>query len=338
MLRRRVVLGVLAASVCLTLVLGYALYGNPFRYGAETFAVLDLAAEVKKEPCDRAKVLALAETYLRVMAPRECLALTDQYLAACGDWPRLRWPRFTAFKRLSELDKAIAEATLLIDSEPYDFDYWWWRAQANEDAGKLEAAADDYRQALIIEPALTNIPFNLAAVYEKLGRPCDAIWPLEQFLSAHPEHLDNQRVRAQLERYYREPRCQAIRGTGKHTLRFAPGARVIIAEASINGVKGRFVIDTGATFVSLAPHFAKKIGADSAPAVTITMQTANGVSYGRLFHTERVSLGGVTAHRVPAVIMKDGLGDIDGLLGMSFLSRFSVHIDHGAGAMTLSQR
>ena len=79
-------------------------------------------------------------------------------------------------------------------------------------------------------------------------------------------------------------------------------------------------------------------GRGSAKPRCVVKITANGVSYGRLFHTERVSLGGVTAHRVPAVIMKDGLGDIDGLLGMSFLSRFSVHIDHGAGAMTLSQR
>jgi hypothetical protein len=135
-LKRRIVLGAVAASVCLALAVAYALYGNPFRYGAETFAVLDLAAEVKKEPCDRAKVLTLAETYLRVLAPRECLALTDRFFDACGDWPRLRWSRYTAFKRLSEHDKAIDEATRLIGSGPYDFYYWWWRAQANEEAGK----------------------------------------------------------------------------------------------------------------------------------------------------------------------------------------------------------
>jgi hypothetical protein len=37
--------------------------------------------------------------------------------------------QYTAFKRLSDHDKAIDEATRLIDAEPYDFDYWWWRAR-----------------------------------------------------------------------------------------------------------------------------------------------------------------------------------------------------------------
>ena len=79
-LKRRIVLGAVAASVCLALVVAYALYGNPFRYGAETFAVLDLAAEVKKEPCDRAKVLTLAETYLRAATASQSRA-SDRYAA-----------------------------------------------------------------------------------------------------------------------------------------------------------------------------------------------------------------------------------------------------------------
>lgn len=335
--RRTLVVGIVTTAV-LALVVWTWLFGNPLRFGADTFAVRDLAAAVEREPCQKAKVLELAETYLRLGAPRECLALTDGYLSKCGEWPRLRWARFTAHKRLSEYEKAVEEATKLIDSEPYDHDYWWWRAQANEEAGKLEAAADDYRQALIIQPKLTNIPFNLAAVYERLGRPCDAIWPVEQFLSAHPEHLDNRNVQAQLDRYYADEKCKVIRGTGKHTLRFAPNAHVIIAEILVDDVKGRFIVDTGATFVALTPKFAARAGLTSAPSTKIALQTAGGLRFGKLIHTRRVQLGGVAAHRVPAVIMDDDLGGVDGLLGMSFLSRFSVHLDQGTGTLTLSQR
>jgi tetratricopeptide (TPR) repeat protein len=259
------------ASVVIAALMYLALKGNPLRYGKESFEIMDLEASVEKEPCEKDKVLSLAEMYLRAEDPRKCLALSDAYLSKCGDWPRLRWSRYAAFKRLSEYDNAIAEASLLIESSPYDHDYWWWRGQAYEQASRLESAADDYRQALIIEPKLGNIPFNLAAVYEKLGRPCDAIWPLEQFLSTHPEHLDNRRVRAQLDRYYEDSRCAAIRGTGNFTMRFVPGAGVIWAEAKVNGVKGRFIIDTGATLVALTPKFAKKANFDGAMSTKITL-------------------------------------------------------------------
>ena len=41
---------------------------------------LDLAAEVKKEPCDRAKVLTLAETYLRAATASQSRA-SDRCIA-----------------------------------------------------------------------------------------------------------------------------------------------------------------------------------------------------------------------------------------------------------------
>ena len=315
-----------------------ALKGNPLRYGKASFDIMELETAIEKEPCDKQKVLALAEAYLRAEDPRRCLALSTQYADKCGDWPRLRWTRYTAFKRLSQYDKAIAEASLLIESSPYDHDYWWWRGQAHEEAKHFDEAADDYRQALIIEPKLGNIPFNLAAVYDKLGRPCDAIWPLEQFLSTHPEHLDNRRVRTQLDRYYADSKCTAIRGTGSFTVRFAPSANVILAEATVNGVKGRFIIDTGATLVALTPRFAKKADLENAMSTKISLQTAGGLKFGRLFHTEKIQLGGVTAHRVPAVLLEDELGGVDGLLGMSFLSRFSVQLNQQSGTLSLSQR
>ena len=338
--RRRARLTIIGSVAALVIAafMYLALKGNPLRYGKESFEIMELEAAVEKEPCEKDKILTLAEAYLRAEDPRRCLALSTAYLSKCGDWPRLRWSRYSAFKRLSEYDNAVAEASLLIESSPYDHDYWWWRAQVHEQASRLEEAADDYRQALIIEPKLGNIPFNLAAVYEKLGRPCDAIWPLEQFLSTHPEHLDNRRVRAQLDRYYEDSRCAAIRGTGNFTLRFAPGSSVILTDATVNGVKGRFIIDTGATLVALTPKFAKKAHLEGVMSTKITLQTAGGIKFGRLFHTEKIQLGGVIAHRGPAVLIENDLGNADGLLGMSFLSRFGMQLNQQSGTLSLSQR
>jgi hypothetical protein len=37
--------------------------------------------------------------------------------------------------------------------------------------GQLEKAVADFRQSITSEPSLAGIPFNLAASYEKLGKP-----------------------------------------------------------------------------------------------------------------------------------------------------------------------
>jgi predicted aspartyl protease len=62
------------------------------------------------------------------------------------------------------------------------------------------------------------------------------------------------------------------------------------------------------------------------------------VKFGRLFHSEKIELGGVVAHRVPAVLLENELGSADGLLGMSFLSRFTLQLSQQSGTLTLSQR
>jgi aspartyl protease family protein len=59
----------------------------------------------------------------------------------------------------------------------------------------------------------------------------------------------------------------------------------------------------------------------------VEMQTANGTTSATLATVETVKLAGLYASRVPAIIASKSLGDgVDGLLGMSFLSRFTVVI------------
>ena len=66
------------------------------------------------------------------------------------------------------------------------------------------------------------------------------------------------------------------RSTGKkeETIR-RKGANVIKVDASINGVKGTFIIDTGATFVTVKKGFAEKAGIKIA-GERVKLNTANG--------------------------------------------------------------
>ena len=96
---------------------------------------------------------------------------------------------------------------------------------------------------------------------------------------------------------------------------------------TINGVRGNFVLDTGATFVSLKAAFAQKIEQDS----TVRLHTANGIAEGKRGRAATIQLRSLQANDVAVVVQPDGQGTfgegVDGLLGMSFLSRFKVTID-----------
>jgi clan AA aspartic protease (TIGR02281 family) len=99
----------------------------------------------------------------------------------------------------------------------------------------------------------------------------------------------------------------------------------------INSTRGTFILDTGATFVALKSTFAQKakvqINADS----TLRFHTANGMSTGKRGRADTIQLRSLKAKDVAIVVQDDAKGSygpgIDGLLGMSFLSRFKLTID-----------
>lgn len=100
----------------------------------------------------------------------------------------------------------------------------------------------------------------------------------------------------------------------------APDARGhYLAQGAVNGTVVRFLVDTGATAVTLPMSLASRLGVDVALAKPVMVGTANGVVVGRRVTLDRVSLGTLVLYQVDA-ILQDGLGE-HALLGMSFLSR-----------------
>lgn len=103
------------------------------------------------------------------------------------------------------------------------------------------------------------------------------------------------------------------------------------SEALINGKKVNVLVDTGATGVAISQSVADKLNLKSLDAIRTS--TANGNSVGYMVRLESVTLGGVTARDVGAMIAPGLDGDV--LLGMSFLGRMDVRLFKGE--MTIKQ-
>jgi len=103
---------------------------------------------------------------------------------------------------------------------------------------------------------------------------------------------------------------------------------------TVNGVSVRFLVDTGATMISLGANDARRIGLDFNRGQKGMTQTANGQSVVSKIQLDTVRIGDVTLHNVDALIHQTEMPMA--LLGMSFLNRMEMQRD--GSTMTLKKR
>lgn len=306
--------------------------------GALPPEALPLVEALRAEPCNRVKSYELAVTLLRAGAMGETVRRVDTFLQRCEDNDEMRAIKAEALRGLSAWDAAIAEETRLIERLPGAPTHWYWRGSCRASQGVLDGAIEDFRQAFALAPRAMDVPVALADMLERTGQRCEAIAPLEQALQFHPDAANALEVRARVAGLYARSECSGLAGEGRAVIRFAPGAGVITTAARVNQVEApRFVVDTGASYVAISADLARRLGVDYGTWSSVTLQTAGGLRRGRYGRLDEVSVRGVTARRVRAVVV-DELGDIDGLLGMSFLSRFDMSLDPDRGRLSLSAR
>ena len=120
------------------------------------------------------------------------------------------------------------------------------------------------------------------------------------------------------------------------TLLTADAKGHFFANAAINGVTLRFIVDTGASVVTISSGDAKRAGVLYLSGEKVRLQTANGVSAGYRIKLDTVTLGDITLHNVDAVVVEgNSLGGV-GLLGLSFLNRTEMRRD--GDRMSLTRR
>lgn len=92
------------------------------------------------------------------------------------------------------------------------------------------------------------------------------------------------------------------------------------AEAQVDGKAVRFLVDTGATAVSLTLEDARRLGIDTAHLTYgYDVITADGKARAAAVKLASISIAGARVENVDALIIEKGLGA--SLLGMSYLGR-----------------
>lgn len=114
----------------------------------------------------------------------------------------------------------------------------------------------------------------------------------------------------------------------------ADGQGHFFTPGSINGESMRFLVDTGATFISMGAGDARRARIDLNKGTPGMTMTANGVVKVWRVRLANVKVGNITLHDVDATVHQQDMPIV--LLGMSFLNRMEMRRD--GTALTLTQR
>jgi aspartyl protease family protein len=105
------------------------------------------------------------------------------------------------------------------------------------------------------------------------------------------------------------------------------------ADGQVNDQPVRFVVDTGASLVSIPVSEAQRLSLDYQKGQKARMNTANGATTSYMVKLDTVKVGGVTLHGVDAVVI-EGTDFGSPLLGRSFLNRRNMKREGDIMALT----
>ncbi|MBV8908044.1 MAG: TIGR02281 family clan AA aspartic protease [Sphingomonas sp.] len=90
--------------------------------------------------------------------------------------------------------------------------------------------------------------------------------------------------------------------------------------ASVNGVKRRMLIDSGATVTAITTRTARDAGINAGTGLApVVLRTANGAAPAETGKVDELRVGNIVARNI-RIVTAPGLGDLD-VIGMNFLSK-----------------
>ncbi len=294
-----------------------------------------LLEELKRETCDQKSVLDLGTILDKRGYRREAAEALYNFVVHCGAPHSALYKSIDIFLKLSDFPKVVEVADEYVRRAPASSLAVYLRGVGFQGVGDYRRAVTDYANAIELfetgKKAVGEHVFaRMAVAYSKLDQHCEAAGAILTWIAIDPVRRDTNASRRIVDNYEQRGNCSSATQFQKE--RFALSGNVVRVKVTINGVPGVFILDTGASYVSVKSTFAERAKIASTGS-EITLATANGQTKGKLTKADKVSLGKLEASNVPVVVQKlddksYGAG-VDGLLGMSFLSRFDMQMAGG---------
>jgi aspartyl protease family protein len=299
--------------------------------------VLSRLRALKRQPCDRKSIIPLGQALEKAGFKREAAEGLFNFVKACGGPDEALNLAAELFLKVPDNAKAIAAADEIVRRAPKNSYAIYVRGTVRDAAGETERALSDFASAIELYGSnKKNIPLKLyqamAGAYAKLGRFCEAATPIRIWASYDPINRDTIETQRTIADYQERGKC--VPPAEAQMERFPLRGHIVFVQAEINGIRGNFVLDTGASYVSVRSAFAVRARISQSALNQVMMNTANGPARATLARADRISVGKLQASNVPVVVLPSagerGFGaGVDGLLGMSFLSRFDVRMSGG---------
>jgi clan AA aspartic protease (TIGR02281 family) len=294
--------------------------------------------ELKREPCDQKSIGDLALTLDKLGYRREAAVALYKFVQKCGEPLSALNRSVNIYLRLTDYDKAVEVADEYVRRAPSDHNAHYLRGVALEGAKDFRRALLDYSDTVELfgsdkRRIGSQVFTRMAGAYAALGQFCEAASPINLWVSFDPATRDTTQTQKMIADYEARGNCASTKLSGNERFPLRGQKNVVTVTAEINGVRGVFILDTGASYLAMKSAFANRAKIPYADADSVTLMTANGPARAKLSKASKVVLGKLEATNVPLVVQdvddKSYGPGIDGLLGMSFLSRFDVQMAGG---------
>lgn len=285
---------------------------------------------LRAEDCDRNGIFQLSRALEQAGEVRIAAQALEGFAAVCRNTDGELYRAADLYFALGDYDRVVGLGDRLIKASPYNGQIQYLRGQASNAKEQWADALPFYINAIELLGSPKNINATvftqLANIYDHLGRACDAITAIQTWVLADPVGRESPQTRKMVSDFSKKGKCESDTTKGVEHVPKSPDG-VMLVKVQINDTGGMFIVDTGATFVSLTRDFAKRAKVDITGPDTVSLQTANGQITADLGIANSVKLGHAQARKVPLVVQESSLGKgVDGLLGMSFLARFNVTV------------
>lgn len=239
------------------------------------------------------------------------------------------------YSHASDIDKARKVYEQLLQEDPNNFNAWDQYANAYANNNMENEALALRLKGVAQFPNDFRHHFGLASLYDNMDKEAEAVKEYRRSLEVHP--LKNSIAATRIFEITGKHVPPTLENLKTDQIPFESKAKVMFIEASVNGVQGRFLLDTGASFSVIFKSKAAQF--DIHPQkITLPMEAANGaiiqapVAYGNL------RIGRYDIQNSCFTVIPD-LHDpnVDGIIGMNVMEGFQFEIDQSSHLITLKR-